>query len=242
MIVNRLAFAAVAAVMTAGAAAAQAPVAKPAAAAAAPGAAPKAPAPPPGTPAQQRPGLFFKEEWQNVKGGETAVDLATAVKNPDLEMKIYGQGINMVGKAGDENNPPHLFSGEAKGPVAFTLRNKKAFADLSVLGRIRVDTKMSGLHKVYPIVKLASGDWYLADKPAGNTIRDWVVEELSLADAHWFKLDIANVVTKGNPVDKIDLTKVDEIGFADLMPGSGHGPGGWYDVGEISVFGKTVTR
>jgi hypothetical protein len=35
---------------------------------------------------------------------------------------------------------------------------------------------------------------------------------------------------------------VDEVGFADLMPGSGHGPGGWVDVASIEVYGKAVKR
>jgi len=34
----------------------------------------------------------------------------------------------------------------------------------------------------------------------------------------------------------------DEIGFADLIPASGHGPGGWFDVGQIEVYGKAVAR
>jgi len=41
-------------------------------------------------------------------------------------------------------------------------------------------------------------------------------------------------------VEKRDLSKVDEIGFADLMPGSGHGAGGWADVAAIHVFGGSV--
>jgi len=50
------------------------------------------------------------------------------------------------------------------------------------------------------------------------------------------------VVTKGNFVEKPDLTKVDEVGFADLTPGSGHGAGGWVDVAAIDVYGKSVKR
>jgi hypothetical protein len=49
-------------------------------------------------------------------------------------------------------------------------------------------------------------------------------------------------VTQGTLLDKVDLSKVDEIGFADLMPGSGHGPGGWSDVAQLEVYGKPVTR
>jgi hypothetical protein len=41
------------------------------------------------------------------------------------------------------------------------------------------------------------------------------------------KLDISRVVAVGNWIDHPDLSKVDEVGFADLMPGSGQGPGGY---------------
>ena len=51
----------------------------------------------------------------------------------------------------------------------------------------------------------------------------------------------------GNPNNEIwvpnpDLTKVDEVGFADLMPGSGHGTGGYIHLSTIEVFGKPVPR
>src|SRR5437773_2068752 len=45
-----------------------------------------------------------------------------------------------------------------------------------------------------------------------------------------------------NLVLTVDLSKVDEIGFADLMPGSGHGPGGWVDVAQIEVYARAVLR
>ena len=193
----------------------------------------------------QRSGLLWRETWKQNEGGkEGAINIIASVANPDLELKMYGPGpaLNILGKDGDEGNPPHVFSGEAKGPMAFAFRNKKGMADLTGLSRIRVNTKMSGLHKVYPIVKLAGGDWYLADRAAGVSIRDWAVQDLPLSDVRWYKLDIAAVVTKGNPLDKIDLAKVDEIGFADLIPASGHGPGGWFDVGQIEVYGKAAAK
>jgi len=233
----RLAIAAFAvAAIAGGVASAQAPAAPPAGGAARPAVPAENP---------QRSGLLWKEEWkQNDGGKEGPINVAASVGNPDLELKMYGPGpaLNILGKNGDDSNPAHVFSGEAKGPMAFAFHSKKGTADLSGLSRIRVNTKMSGLHKVYPIVKLASGDWYMADKAAGGSIKDWVIEDIPFSDVRWYKLDIANVVTKGNPVDKIDLSKVEEIGFADLIPASGHGPGGWFDVGQIEVYGKTVAR
>jgi hypothetical protein len=100
---------------------------------------------------------------------------------------------------------------------------------------------MSGFHQIRPIVKLADGTWLIGDQAVGST-RDWLVSELSFADMHWLKLDVARVVTVGNVLEKVDLSRVDEIGFADLMPGSGHGPGGWSDVAQIEVYAKGVAR
>jgi hypothetical protein len=227
---------AVATAALAGAAVAQPPAGAARPGAAAPGARPAAPAENP-----QRAPLLWKEEWKQNEGGkEGPLNLTGSVGNADLELKLYGPGakLNMLGKNGDDGNPAHVFSGEATSQMAFAFHDKKGPADLSGLSRIRVNTKMSGLHKVYPIVKLASGDWYMADKAAGASTKDWVVEDVPFSDVRWYKLDIANVVTKGNPVDKIDLSKVDEIGFADIIPASGHGPGGWFDVGQIEVFGR----
>ena len=63
-----------------------------------------------------------------------------------------------------------------------------------------------------------------------------------MADMRWMKIDTARMVTVGVWVDRPDLSKVDEIGFADLMPGSGHGSGGYVNVARIDVFGKPVKR
>ena len=192
-----------------------------------------------------RPELLWKEVWKpSPDGVEKPISLTGSLGNPNLELKMYGPGpsLQTLGFVGDDASPAHVFSGEAKGPMAFAFRLKGAYADLTGLSRIRVNTKMSGLHRVYPVVKLASGDWYMAERSAGASTKDYVVEEVPLSDTRWFKLDIANVVTKGNPVDKIDLSKVEEIGFADLIPASGHGPGGWFDVAQIEVYGKAVPR
>jgi hypothetical protein len=192
-----------------------------------------------------RPGLFFKEEWrQDAKGAEHPVS-QQSVGDPNLELKLYGataKSLQITGKAGDEANPIHLFSGECSTPCAVALRHKGSFADLTGLARIRINTKMSGFHKVWPIVKLADGAWYVADHPEGASTRDWIWSEFNTSDLKWTKLDIDRVVTTGPALASIDLSKVDEIGFADLMPASGHGPGGWFDLGQIEVYAKPTPR
>ena len=191
-----------------------------------------------------RPGLFFREDWkQNAKGGEHPVT-AESNRNPNLEFNMYvpkGE-ILLTGAAGDADVPIHLWTGLCESPCAVAFRDKSHFADLSHLARIRFNTKMSGFHQVRPIVKLADGTWWVGDRTTTGTTRDWLVSEISFADVRWIKLDIKRVVTVGNLVDKLDLTKVDEIGFADLMPGSGHGPGGWADVAQVEVYGVAIPR
>jgi len=43
-------------------------------------------------------------------------------------------------------------------------------------------------------------------------------------------------------VPNVDLSRVDEVGFVDLMPGSGHGTGGYIHVSQFQVYGKAVPR
>jgi hypothetical protein len=199
----------------------------------------------PAPPRVSRPPLFLKEEWkQTPAGGEHPVVVAEALANPNLELKMYGttsKEILMTGSAQDETNPVHLWTGMCTTPCAAALRDKNNFADLTGLARIRWVTKVSGFHQVRPIVKLADGTWLVGDHTDGSAT-DWLQSDFSLADVRWLRLDINAVVTKGNVVDKPDLSKVDEIGFVDLVPGSGHGPGGWIDVATIEVFGKPVKR
>jgi hypothetical protein len=190
-----------------------------------------------------RPPLFFKEDWrQTPKGGEHPV-AADSISNANLELKLYvpaGQ-VLLAGSDRDDNNPTHVWTGLCTTPCAVAFRDKHRFADLSGLARIRWNTKVSGFHQVRPVVKVADGTWLVGDRADGTT-RDWMLSESSYADLHWLKLDITRMVTTGTAVDKVDLAKVDEIGFVDLMPGSGHGPGGWSDVAQIEVYGKPVAR
>jgi len=196
----------------------------------------------PGERSGARTPLFFRETWKTVKG-EHAVS-QDQVSNPNLELKLYGPAANEVqtlGNADDPSNPPHVWTGLCTSPVAVALRDKDSMVDLTGLARIRWQTKVSGFHKIRPIVKLADGTWLVGDVETGSTL-DWHDSELSIGEVRWLKLDIAKVVTKGNFVEHPDLSKVDEVGFVDLMPSSGHGPGGWSDVAWFEVYGKTVKR
>ena len=192
-----------------------------------------------------RPALFFKEEWkQTEKGGEHPIVIDSTLSNPALELKVYGPSAKellLTGAANDELNPTHVWTGMCTTPCAVAFRHKTAYADLTGLARLRWNTKVSGFHQIRPIVKLADGTWLVGDYTDG-TVRDWLFTEFSFGDVRWMKLDITRAVTTGSILDKVDLSKVDEIGFVDLMPGSGHGQGGWVDVAQVEVYGGSVPR
>ncbi|HEX4049553.1 MAG TPA: hypothetical protein VHY19_01565 [Steroidobacteraceae bacterium] len=208
-----------------------------------------------------RPALLFQEEWKQPAtaaehpdaapgarpgGGGLNVPLTGASNNnPELEVESFVPAgeLRLVkeGSAENGNNPLHVWTGLCTSACAVAFRDKRDFADLSGLARIRFNTKMSGFHQVRPIVKLADGTWWIGNQAIG-TASDWLESEISFADLRWLKLDMPGLVTRGNLVDKIDLSKVDEIGFADLMAGSGHGPGGAADVAQVEVYGRAVAR
>jgi hypothetical protein len=203
--------------------------------------APKA-APAKVTPA--RPGLFFKEVWkQNVNGSELPLSQAN-VSNPDLELKLYGntgEGILMVGFDNQDQNPVHTWSGVCETGCMFALRHKTKLADLTGQTRLRVNVKTSGFHKIHPAVKTAEGVWMVADVEIG-TPADWLVTELAFSEMKWLRLNPAKVTTSGNWIATPDLSAIDEIGFVDLTPGSGHGPGGWADVAQIEIYANSKPR
>jgi hypothetical protein len=100
---------------------------------------------------------------------------------------------------------------------------------------------MSGFHQVRPIIKLADGTLLVGDVAFGTPV-DWQENEFSLSGVRWRRLDPERVVTVGDIVANPDLSKVDEVGFVDLLPGSGHGQGGWSDVAKFEVYGRPVPR
>jgi hypothetical protein len=191
------------------------------------------------------PPLFFREDWQEVKGVPVEHPITqAAVANPNLEIKLYGpSGKDIVenGLPGNIDNPPHLWTGLCTSTCAAALRDRNNYVDLTGLAKIRWLIHTSGFHQVRPVVKLADGTWLVGDHGDETTL-DYHVVEITLSDLRWLKMDMDKVVTRGDLLDRVDLSRVDEVGFTDLMPGSGHGDGGYSGVGWIEVYGKPVKR
>lgn len=181
---------------------------------------------------KQPPTGSIPRDWT----GPSCVQLAGYNQNPPPD-KVA---------AGSRTDPPNLWTGVCQTPVAATLRDKNNFVDLTGLARIRWVTRVSGFHVVRPVVKLADGTWLVGNygegAPSSNSTL-FLESEFAVANIRWLPLDITRVVTRGQSfVEKPDLSRVDEIGFADLLPGSGHGWGGFVNVARIEVYGKPVKR
>ena len=197
---------------------------------------------------------FFKVEWVQPQGQTGQVPIVQGnVADPNVDVKWYGEAAKHLltsGTPGSDTTPFSAWSGECDGPFAITFKQKNNYADLSGLGKVRWVIKTSGFHVVRPVVKLADGTMLVGDR-ADASVPMLVTSEFALSGVRWIKLDPMRVVTVnnggGSPNNEIwvpnpDLTKVDEVGFADLMPGSGHGTGGYIHLSTIEVFAKPVPR
>jgi len=200
-----------------------------------------------------QPTLIVKEYFQREANaqGQTPVTPAN-LTSTNLELKVYGKDAKdlTISGAATGTTPINLWTGLSTEPIAVLLRDKNNYMDLSGLARIKWQTRASAFHVVRPVVKLADGTMLVGDHAESHTTT-FLDEEFTLFDLRWVKLDPERIVTTGvyGPVgdaaswiEKPDLTKVDEVGFVDLMPGTGHGSGGWVNVGHIEVYGKAVPR
>jgi len=200
------------------------------------------------------PPLFFREAWTRPADARGQVAIVPEnLTNPALELKAYGpdaKNLTISGAAGNPTGPINLWSGMSTGPLAVTLRDRNNYVDLTGLAKIRWVTRASGFHVVRPVVKLADGTMLVGDHADANTIT-FNETEFSLLGLRWIALDPERVVTTGTYgpfgeasvwVESPDLSRVDEVGFVDLFPSTGHGAGGWINVGTIEVYGKRVPR
>lgn len=168
--------------------------------------------------AQDRPGLFFREDWKEIEAATPVTQ--EHVANPDLVLSLYGPGREGVKKSHHDkpaDDPYYIWTGTCNGNCAVTLRHKTAYADLTGQSKIRWRTKQAGFRYLRIVLKLANGQWLVSDAADGPS-EDWRIREFNIPDIRWRRLDIKNIV-EGRWVEKPDLSRVEEIGFTDLMTG-----------------------
>ena len=198
------------------------------------------------------PAQLFSLTLQN----QTRLSLTQAsVTTPNVDVQLYGDGRNIIVATGAGPQFPRLFFGLCTGPCGFTLREKDHAFDLRARASIRFTTIVSGFHRVRPIIRLADGTLLIGDQAEGSTA-DYHQYEVSFSDCRWLRLDPARGVTLGGTWVQPDLSKVDEVGVFDVIPGSGawSAPGlpvekqpappagGWIALSSFELWGQPVSR
>jgi len=201
------------------------------------------------------PPLLFREVWQQPPhegplNDENRRITPEALTHSDLSLQLYGTDAHAI-QVTQHNGIPDLWNGFTTSPVALTLRHKDAYLDLSGLSRMRWRTRTENLHVLHPVVKLADGRLLVGSQRFESPQRrmigskaftgDFVVSEVTFDDQRWFELDPETVVVKLE-VNDPDLSRVDEIGYVDLMPGGGHGTAGCTNVSWIEVYAASHAR
>jgi|SRR5688500_6052430 len=170
--------------------------------------------------AQNRPPLFFREDWT-----ETAAALPVTqahVANPDVLLTLHGPGALRIKKSHHDrpaDDPYYVWSGDAEAPWAVSLRHRRGSVDLTGLAKVRWRAKQTGFRRLHLVVQLADGAWIVSEESDGAS-SDWRIHEFNVGDLHWRRLDIAQVI-EGAPLAAPDLSRVAGIGVTDLMRGGG---------------------
>ncbi len=208
-----------------------------------------------GTAGASNPGLpmFFDVDWTQPasQDGQTKV-VQENIGDANLDLMQYGLHESCLltsGVPGSATRPFSVWSGECESPFATMFRHKTNYVDLTGNAKIRWAVKTSGFHAVRPVVKLADGTMLVGDT-AAVSVPMLLQSEVPVAAIRWVTLDPERVVTMGRRggafsaiwVPEPDLSRVDEVGFVDLMPASGHGTGGYIHVSEFQVYGEPVAR
>lgn len=188
--------------------------------------------------AQDVPGPLFREDWKEIPAATPITQ--EHVANPNLLLALYGPGKADVRKSHHERpgDPFYVWSGECKANWALTLHDKSNLVDLTGPSKIRWRSWQSGFRQLHIILKLNNGNWLVSDESDGPS-PDWREREFNIADLHWHSLDIDKVV-EIDVLDHPDLTRVDEIGFTDLMTGGGSSASSRVD--WIEVYGKEMVK
>jgi hypothetical protein len=190
-------------------------------------------------PMASRPGVLFREDWKEI----AAVTPVTQehVSNPELVMTRHGPGEAKIRKSHHDqpaDDPFYIWSGEADSNWALSLRHSRLVMDLTGSAKIRWRAKQTGFRQLRVILKLAGGKWIVSDQFDDDSV-DWRVREFNVADLRWRILDITKV-TEGRWEPTPDLSRVEEIGFTDLMVGGRTAASSRLD--WIEVYARGVPR
>lgn len=199
-----------------------------------------------------RPRKLVSLELRNDARAALAQD-RIATENVDL--RLLGDGKNIIVATGSGPELPRLFFGLCKGPCGFALRDRARYFDLRGRASVALTAIVSGFHRVRPVIALNDGSVLICDQAKGSTA-DFHHHEISFSDCRWLELDPVRGVTRGATWVEPDLSRVDAVGVFDVIPGSGQWTaagapvekqppppaGGWIAISSFEVSGQPVSR
>jgi hypothetical protein len=168
--------------------------------------------------AQERPEVFFREDFKEIPAEVPITQ--DHVANSNLLISLYGTAAKQIKKSHHDtpaDDPYYVWSGLCEGSWAMTLMHKSHYIDLSKQAKIRWRSKQSGFRQLHLLLKLADDTWLISDQ-ADPFSEDWRIKEFNIQDIKWMSLDI-ETMTEKNYIESPDLSKVEEIGWTDLMKG-----------------------
>jgi hypothetical protein len=194
--------------------------------------------------------LLFHEAWTRAPMAQPM--LQENLGNKHLTLHIYGNP-NEVRKTFHPDED-YTYTGETIGNWALTVSDHTLHWDLSRDGRIRLKTRNSGYRFLHVVIKTADGRYFVSEEGAGESTA-WIETDYIFGDLHWRNLLMTDTPTNASnrrapdpkrvPIVATskatpDLSRVEEVGFSDLMPG------GWIPatsrVNAFWLYGKAVPR
>lgn len=179
---------------------------------------------------------LFREDWKEIPAATPVTQ--EHVANENLTLNLYGPGADSIRKSHHSDDPYYIWSGLCTDVWAVGLKHKLFFVDLSKVAKVKWRSMQSGFRELHLLVKLADGTW-LVSKQGDGISNDWQTYEFNIPDIDWYKLDMKQIA-ETIPVENPDLSKVDEIGFTDLMKGGQSNACSRLDY--IEVYGTPVKR
>jgi hypothetical protein len=194
--------------------------------------------------------LLFREAWTRAPMAQPMTQ--ENLGNQHLRLHIYGNADEI--RKTFHPDEDYTYTGETTTNWALTVSDPKVVWDLSGDGRVRFRTRNSGYRFLHVVIRTADGAYFVSEQGAGESTA-WIDTDFILSNLTWRNLLMTDTPTNASnrrspdpkrvPIIATsratpDLTRVNEVGFSDLMAG------GWIPatsrVQAFELWGKAVPR
>ena len=195
--------------------------------------------------------MLFRETWATEA---TQPMVQASISNKSLTLHIYGDASEIRKSTHAQDDEQYTYTGETTTNWAITLSDPKNSWDLTGDGRIRLQTRNSGLRTTHIVIKTADGKYFVSEEGNPESTA-WIARDYIFRDTTWRALLMTDTPSNASnrrqpngkrvpiiPMQRAtpDLSKVEEVGFSDLMEG------GWIPstsrIRSWEVWGTAVPR